>query len=903
MMRKLMRFALLFLFSVTTCESVKAQGAMSPAPTNGSKITITTKMEKGDLIRFYFGADEKNRNCWVDINGDGKCNQGEMISNYGDVSDDIMQSAPNNKTRKRFIKKQEGGENGSELEADEFAVVNKTITIYGELSYFAAHGMQIEDINLKDAPNLKKLSMKANLLNELNLSNNKELVYLSAEDNRFNSIDLSNNTKLTFLELSYNELNELKGLDKLVNLKMISLNFTGIKSVDLKQFKELRELYLTGNGMSEVDLSENKKLEILSVSTNALKNIDVKNNKELRQLMFDNNQIETVDLTGLNKIALIYCEGNKLKNLDLKSCPHLYSLSCNNNELTTIDFTNNEILSELYCYKNNIYGEGMEKLLSHLPDLTLINDNEEEHDYNYRCFFVVNTENPGPDNKMTKKQVRQAMAKGWQVLDYSEDEMKPYAGEGEELPSAIRIHTKSKTIDLGVNYEGEIEVEGINGSIVKGKKQTYEVTTGDIILKGDITELDCADNAGIEGEGLTELDVSMCPKLKKLNAWGNKIKSLDLTCNDDIEDVDVTLNELESLKLNRNSKLKYLHCTFNRIKQLSVEGCEALEELECENNGKHLTKLNVNGCFNLNYLMCASNNITELDVSSCTKLLELKCRQNKLTKIDVAGCANLEILTCNENELTEINMIGCSLLQKLDCSSNKLKTLDLDEKNLTELYCEKNKLEKLDLTANTNLKKAYCNWNEIKQLDVKGCASLEKFGFAYNKLESIDLQGCNNLKTVSCYRNFIDGDDMNSLIEALPKKSDGESRGNLVAVCFPEEEDHNICTKQNVKDANDKNWDIYMQNGDDRTLYEGAITSVENLNIGVINIYPNPTSDYLHIENAAQGETVKLFSANGSLAAQQKVASSGSVTIDMTKLPKGSYVLVTGNITKHVVKK
>ena len=80
-------------------------------------------------------------------------------------------------------------------------------------------------------------------------------------------------------------------------------------------------------------------------------------------------------------------------------------------------------------------------------------------------------------------------------------------------------------------------------------------------------------------------------------------------------------------------------------------------------------------------------------------------------------------------------------------------------------------------------------------------------------------------------------------------------------------------------------------------------TNVENTqgkNALQVKVYPNPTQDILMVENA-QGNVLRLYSIDGRLVITQAVEN-GSAQVDMTNLPSGNYLLLSGNQSFQVIK-
>jgi len=144
-------------------------------------------------------------------------------------------------------------------------------------------------------------------------------------------------------------------------------------------------------------------------------------------------------------------------------------------------------------------------------------------------------------------------------------------------PDKLNINVWAKTED-----GSDVQVEGCTETTLANRTGTELHATGTkVILKGNITELNCGDN-----------------NLTALNVQG-------LTA------------------------LQELYCGGNQITELNVQGCASLQKLECFYN-EQLTELNVQGCTALQVLNCWRNQLTALNVQGLTKLQVLYCYRNQL---------------------------------------------------------------------------------------------------------------------------------------------------------------------------------------------------------------------------------------------------------------------------------
>lgn len=106
---------------------------------------------------------------------------------------------------------------------------------------------------------------------------------------------------------------------------------------------------------------------------------------------------------------------------------------------------------------------------------------------------------------------------------------------------------------------------------------------------------------GGEG-GLLSIDVTPCPKLKKLEIGNGNLLKLDLSNNKYLVELDCSSNDLLTLDISKNENLEYLDCSDNLLSSIDLSK-------------------NVN----LKYLNCGSNYIETLDISCCQYLETVWC--------------------------------------------------------------------------------------------------------------------------------------------------------------------------------------------------------------------------------------------------------------------------------------
>ncbi|MBP5654958.1 MAG: S-layer homology domain-containing protein [Clostridiales bacterium] len=216
---------------------------------------------------------------------------------------------------------------------------------------------------------------------------------------------------------------------------------------------------------------------------------------------------------------------------------------------------------------------------------------------------------------------------------------------------------------------------------------------------------------------ITSLDLSRCPKLQRLFCYNNELSSLDLTHNALLYELDCNYNHISTIDLSKCPLLLRVEVTDNDLTSINVKGLGLLEYLELQNRqntsnhgNNKLTSLDLSGCVNLNYLDVSGNALTSLDLSQNKTMGELHCENNKISALNVRNCSVLDNLSCSNNELTKLDISDNNDLGILNCSGNKLTELDLSSHPLLEyLACNNNNINALDISGNPKLVKLYEN--------------------------------------------------------------------------------------------------------------------------------------------------------------------------------------------------
>ena len=112
-------------------------------------------------------------------------------------------------------------------------------------------------------------------------------------------------------------------------------------------FSELTSLICRELTLTEIDLSNNKKLEQLTVESCKLTNLDVSQNQALKSLDCSGNLLSSLDVSGNVALTGLSCRQNQLKELNISKNVNLRSLSCAENQLKELNISKNVDLSSL----------------------------------------------------------------------------------------------------------------------------------------------------------------------------------------------------------------------------------------------------------------------------------------------------------------------------------------------------------------------------------------------------------------------------------------------------------------------------------------------------------------------------------------------------------------------------
>lgn len=192
--------------------------------------------------------------------------------------------------------------------------------------------------------------------------------------------------------------------------------------------------------------------------------------------------------------------------------------------------------------------------------------------------------------------------------------------------------------------------------------------------------------------GISEVELTDCPQLKRLTLKYQQLSSIDLSKASNLEELYLDGNEkLEQVGLTGLSSLRWLNVSnLPKLKTLDLAQTPGLTHLLAYNT--QCANLPVEICTNLEVLDLTNTGSSQLKVADLTRLKRLLLTSNNLKKIETAKLTALTELQVDKNQLTEL-VLHAPNLETLNVTSNQLTALDLSQATgITTLYCSDNKL-------------------------------------------------------------------------------------------------------------------------------------------------------------------------------------------------------------------
>lgn len=494
-------YTLLLLLAMTLLGVATQAKAQAPLMEPSVDLTFITDDENASLL---IGVVAPVDGCWIDLNGDGQCQDNEKIlkgieKRAIDLPKDLTKTTIYgpitylnlNKTALTAIDLSKIN-TLEELWCYQTGIKELDVTGQPNLNKLFCHSTVIKELDLSKSPKLKELGVQNCMLKAIDLSNLPELEVVVLSGNKISSVDLTHNPKLkvfhgekmaltsldlskcpelTLIQCSQNYDLKTVDLSMLPNLEVFKADLIGMKSLDVSHNPKLKQLHLGGNKLTTLDLSKNLLLEELNLNNNKkLSSLDFLSSlPELKMLTIKktnltvdpdfskNTKLEYINMAscGFKKIDLshnpmikrLYCERNELTELDLTKTPLLRDFIAFENKLTKLDFSACKELQYADITVNAIDEHAMQVIVESIPEFKLL-------DPTFLAagrFIAIDMAETEEKNDITDRQVKVATDKGWVLMNGNAGDPQPYPGR-----STVSV-TQLTTAETAIYYNAADE--------------------------------------------------------------------------------------------------------------------------------------------------------------------------------------------------------------------------------------------------------------------------------------------------------------------------------------------------------------------------------------------------------------------------------------------------------------
>ena len=278
-------------------------------------------------------------------------------------------------------------------------------------------GEEVKNIIYK-IKTLQKINLSNNNIEQLIFEKSSGLIELDLDNNKINFLSFTNKSGnkfefLMYLSANENRIQNVEGINNLINLEYLSLSVNEIREISIKKLNKLKYLQLKSNLLENFIVSKNNQLlQYIDVSFNNINSFTILGEcNALKNLILDNNKLSDINYSENKNISQYNNNNNNIKKFK-------------NLELLDISFNLISDIKFLFIFKNvqkiNLAFNNIDNIiellsmLNNFPQLTEINLIENEFNKNIynteilsnNIFVNISDYLNSPDvNNMNKKQL------------------------------------------------------------------------------------------------------------------------------------------------------------------------------------------------------------------------------------------------------------------------------------------------------------------------------------------------------------------------------------------------------------------------------------------------------------------------------------------------------------------
>lgn len=513
---------------------------------------------------------------------------------------------------------------------------NNKVTVYAPegttVTAFGIEGIDVYDIDLTKATELRQLRVADAALYTIDLSRNRCLQSLDLSGNNFSKIDLSvvsfNYAKnaLTDIDLSHNRITDLTLNDHRA-IRHLDLSYNELTGYELKDIDFIQTFSIAHNKLTAVNLSYMTQATDIDVSGNLLEEIT----------MPETNSLEHFDVSG-NRLGI-----TAVPLLDIAG--YVYAPQ------STIAIPTKAPGIDLSAQYRVIDGVGTE-FNWYLADGTPVADTDIVTSAEGLARFV-NIDLGEVYCGMTHPKLPQfagadelrttAVQTAGMPTNVLASFTTPVGGQNVELSLAATVEAAAVFIDwrgdgsaleqynLGSTYR-LFNATTVAGAPVKVYSYDAPGNLGVFSISGcSMTDLDLSGmkqliHLSVNGAGLSDITLPPSPSLVELFLNNNNFSSFDFSMLDGIPDVGLAGNKLTAADISGLSSLRNLSLSGNSLASFTTADNPALGTL-----------------------LLSNNSLTSVDLAGAPSLEQLTLDHNQLSSIDISRNPRLRVLYLNNN--------------------------------------------------------------------------------------------------------------------------------------------------------------------------------------------------------------------------------------------------------------
>ena len=229
-------------------------------------------------------------------------------------------------------------------------ITELNLTKNPELISLSAYSSPIESLDISKNAKLQYLNVAYGNLTSLDISKNPALTSLRISENPISSLDISKHTNLTTLYCLNTRITSLD-LSKHTKLGYLQVGSDTLTELVLPSSDALLQLLIYWDGLRELDLSKYPNLNSFVCNGGQIKALDLSAHSALWRVHCSNMGLEELILPqSAPRLRELYLSGNNLTHLDLSRFEGLEEIDCRRNNIASISDVSIPENAELYWF-------------------------------------------------------------------------------------------------------------------------------------------------------------------------------------------------------------------------------------------------------------------------------------------------------------------------------------------------------------------------------------------------------------------------------------------------------------------------------------------------------------------------------------------------------------------------